>query len=71
MGCERIREALSSQLDGEATDPVTGQDEVDAHLAGCPACRSWLDGATLVTRHARLDRRLVPPPLDDAAVAAL
>lgn len=51
VGCERYREALSARLDGE--DEPLRPAEVDAHLAGCPACRRWLDDAAAVTRLAR------------------
>jgi predicted anti-sigma-YlaC factor YlaD len=67
MTCEAVREALSAQLDGE--DP--GSAEVDAHLAGCPACRSWLDGAARVTRLARTGPAPVLAPLDPDALAAI
>lgn len=41
MTCERIEELLSAYLEGELSD--AGRREVDAHLAGCPACAGLLD----------------------------
>jgi predicted anti-sigma-YlaC factor YlaD len=49
--CEHCREALSAQLDGE--DEPAERVAVDAHLAGCAACRQWLDAAAAITRLAR------------------
>lgn len=51
VSCEDYREALSARLDGE--DDPAERGAVDAHLAGCPACRAWSDAAALVTRLAR------------------
>lgn len=39
MGCERWQEALSALADGE--DPGVEPRLLDAHLAGCAACRSF------------------------------
>lgn len=50
--CEWYREALSARLDGE-DEPIEPA-LVDAHLAGCPACRQWEREAAAVTRLARL-----------------
>src|SRR5262245_15855613 len=52
MGCEQIREILSAQLDGEELPGEAAA--ADAHLAGCAACRRWLDDAAAVTRLARV-----------------
>jgi predicted anti-sigma-YlaC factor YlaD len=52
VGCERYREALSARLDGE--DRPAERAAVDAHLAGCPACRHWYDDAAAVTRLVRV-----------------
>lgn len=57
MSCERFREALSARLDGEVPD--LPDEELDAHLATCPSCRSMVDGA------ARLRRRAVLYDTDD------
>ena len=51
VNCERIREALSARLDGEAADlpgPV-----IDEHVAGCADCAAWQQQAmTLAARTA-------------------
>ena len=39
MDCSQIRFALSATLDGE--DPGLPNVVVDAHLGGCPECRTW------------------------------
>lgn len=51
MTCDECRVALSAQLDGERHE--SAPDEVDAHIAGCPACREWYDDAAALTRVAR------------------
>ncbi|BCJ58848.1 zf-HC2 domain-containing protein [Micromonospora endophytica] len=68
MGCERWREILSAQLDGEATPDE--QRTAAQHLASCAGCRGWLDTAAMVTRRART--QLVPalPDLSDTILAA-
>src|SRR4051812_42721597 len=67
MACERWREMLSAQLDGE--DDPAARPLVDEHLAGCAACREWLDRAAAVNR---LTRPAVPvPDLGDRILAAL
>ncbi|MGH9227288.1 MAG: zf-HC2 domain-containing protein [Acidimicrobiales bacterium] len=44
MRCTRFREAISARIDGE--DPGLPPGEIDAHLTGCPDCRSWARAAT-------------------------
>jgi predicted anti-sigma-YlaC factor YlaD len=67
MACERWREMLSAQLDGE--DDPAGRALVDEHLAGCAGCRSWFEQAARVNR---LTRTAVPvPDLGDRIVASL
>jgi len=44
MRCTRFREAISARLDGE--DPGLPTEQLDAHLAGCPDCRSWAGAAS-------------------------
>ena len=51
MGCERWRERLSAQLDGE--DDPADRAPVEEHLAGCAGCREWLDRAATVNRLTR------------------
>jgi predicted anti-sigma-YlaC factor YlaD len=43
MRCTRFREAISARIDGE--DPGLPTEEIDAHLAECPGCRSWASAA--------------------------
>jgi len=59
VGCERYREALSARLDGE--DLPLESTELDAHLAGCAACRQWADDAAAVTRLARVQLMPMQP----------
>ncbi|MEJ2888063.1 zf-HC2 domain-containing protein [Actinomycetospora aeridis] len=49
--CDTCREAVSAALDGEAGPEERAR--VDAHLAGCAACRAWQRDAEAVTRRAR------------------
>ena len=48
---EGWRAALSALLDGE--EPPVPVAAIMAHLAACPACSGWLDGATTVNRGLR------------------
>ncbi|MCO1656468.1 zf-HC2 domain-containing protein [Pseudonocardia humida] len=66
MGCDECREAISAQLDGEAS--ADDEREVAAHLPGCPDCRSFADRAARVTR---LTRTGVAEPGPDLAAAVL
>ncbi|SEP07255.1 zf-HC2 domain-containing protein [Trujillonella endophytica] len=66
MQCPAIREAVSARLDGES--PGVPAVELDAHLAGCPACASWAAAASAVTRRARL---APAPPVPDLTTAVL
>ena len=52
MNCEAAREAISALLDGES--PGVEGSRLDAHLAACPACRSWREEAHALTRRVRL-----------------
>ncbi|MEV6305026.1 zf-HC2 domain-containing protein [Actinoplanes sp. NPDC051861] len=69
MGCERWREMLSAQLDGE-DDPAL-RPLVDDHLAGCADCRTWLDRAAAVNRLTRTGPVAAVPDLSAAILAAL
>ncbi|GAA3272578.1 zf-HC2 domain-containing protein [Dactylosporangium vinaceum] len=60
MECERYREALSARLDGE-DEPIEPA-LTDAHLAACPACRTWEHDAMAVTRLVRLQPLPGTPP---------
>ncbi|GIE92287.1 zf-HC2 domain-containing protein [Actinoplanes regularis] len=69
MACERWREMLSAQLDGE-DDPAL-RPLVDEHLAGCAGCRAWLDAAAAVNRLTRTAKVPDVPDLSAAILAAL
>jgi predicted anti-sigma-YlaC factor YlaD len=69
MACERWREMLSAQLDGE--DDPADRPLVDEHLAGCAGCREWLDRAATVNRLTRTGVVTRVPDLSAAIVAAL
>jgi anti-sigma factor RsiW len=50
--CRAVRTDLSARLDGEPTElPAL---RIDSHIAGCIACRAWLDQAERVTRQVRM-----------------
>jgi predicted anti-sigma-YlaC factor YlaD len=68
MACERWREMLSAQLDGE--DDPAARPLVDEHLAGCAGCRKWLDDAAMVNRLTRTGVG-VAPDLTASILAAL
>ncbi|MBU2667778.1 zf-HC2 domain-containing protein [Actinoplanes bogorensis] len=68
MACERWREMLSAQLDGE--DDPAERPAVDAHLAECAGCREWLDRAASVNRLTSTSMT-APPDLTAAILAAL
>ncbi len=66
--CEQVRTALSARLDGHEPGPPAG--EIEAHLAGCPACETWQQDAARLTRLVRA--RLAPvPDLTDSIMAAV
>lgn len=69
MACERWREMLSAQLDGEGEPDGTAL--VDDHLAGCAGCRQWLDRAATVNRLTRTGVGVPVPDLTDTIMAAL
>jgi predicted anti-sigma-YlaC factor YlaD len=66
--CEAVRLDLSARLDGEVIDLPA--DRLDAHLAGCDGCRTWLDHAERVTRQARV-RAVGVPDLTGQILAAV
>jgi len=47
------------------------QERLDAHLAGCPACRNWADAAAEVTRRARLTPATAVPDVTAAVLGRL
>ncbi|MFF3854616.1 zf-HC2 domain-containing protein [Micromonospora sp. NPDC002575] len=69
MRCERWREMLSAQLDGEETpaDRVAAEE----HLVTCGDCRAWFETAAAVTRRARTRVVTTTPDLADAVLAAV
>jgi predicted anti-sigma-YlaC factor YlaD len=67
MTCEQMRVALSARLDGE--DPQMPVAALDAHLAACPACTTWLAAAVRVSRAVRVQAVDVPD-LTAAVLAA-
>ncbi|MGY1640151.1 zf-HC2 domain-containing protein [Geodermatophilus sp. SYSU D00703] len=69
MQCTPYREALSARLDGET--PGLPTPELDAHLASCVECATWVSRAELVTRRARLAPAPAVPDLTAAVLAAL
>jgi predicted anti-sigma-YlaC factor YlaD len=69
MACERWREMLSAQLDGE--DDAADRPLVEEHLAGCAGCREWLDRAATVNRLTRTSLVAQVPDLSAAILAAL
>lgn len=68
MECDRAREAISARIDGE--DPGLPGDVLEAHLAGCAACRSWLQAAHEVTRRARIGGPFLDHDLTSSVLAA-
>jgi predicted anti-sigma-YlaC factor YlaD len=68
MACERWREMLSAQLDGE--DDPADRPLVDEHLASCADCRQWLDRAATVNRLTRTGVAVPAPDLTAAIMAA-
>jgi predicted anti-sigma-YlaC factor YlaD len=69
MECDRAREAISAQIDGE--DPGVPDRALEAHLAGCEACRSWQQRAHMMTRRARLGGPFLDRDLTGQVLAAI
>ncbi len=67
--CDRAHEAISALIDGE--DPGLPEDILDAHLAGCAACRAWLQAAHEVTRRARIGGPFLDRDLTSSVLAAI
>jgi predicted anti-sigma-YlaC factor YlaD len=68
VGCDGYREALSARLDGE--EVPGGQAGLDRHLAGCPACRRWLEDAAAVTRRFRTGPAVAVRDVTEAVLPA-
>jgi predicted anti-sigma-YlaC factor YlaD len=69
MACERWREMLSAQLDGE--DDPADRARVDEHLVVCAGCREWWDRAATVNRLTRTGVAADVPDLSASILAAL
>jgi len=69
MRCDRAREAISAQIDGEDTGVPEGA--LAAHLAGCAACQDWQRRAYTMTRRARLGGPFLDHDLTDRVLAAV
>jgi len=69
MDCDICRIALSARLDGE--DPGVDPGAVDAHLAGCGACRAFLDHATGLHRSVRVQPTDPVPDLTPQILARI
>jgi predicted anti-sigma-YlaC factor YlaD len=69
MDCERCRTALSAELDGEA--PGAPAASVEAHLAGCAACREFAAGARRLHRAARVTPAEAVPDLSAPILRAI
>jgi predicted anti-sigma-YlaC factor YlaD len=69
MECDRAREAISARIDGE--DPGVPDGALEAHLAGCDACRDWQRRAHVMTRRARLGGPILDHDLTDQVLDAL
>jgi len=67
--CDRAREAISARIDGE--DPGLPGDVLEAHLAGCAACRSWRQAAHEVTRRTRIGGPFLDHDLTDSVLSAV
>ncbi|WP_460960655.1 zf-HC2 domain-containing protein [Parasphingorhabdus pacifica] len=66
MDCESCRTSVSARLDGE--DGGDPEDEVDAHLEQCPACRTWQAEAAALTRGLRVHPAVATPDLVEAVL---
>ena len=69
MECDRAREAISARIDGEDSGVPDGA--LDAHLAGCEACRGWQQRAHVMTRRARIGGPFLDHDLTDRVLAAV
>lgn len=69
MDCNRAREAISAQIDGE--DPGVTEDALQEHLADCQGCRAWQQRAHAVTRRARLGGSILDHDLTSSVLAAV
>jgi len=68
MQCDRLREAISARIDGEA--PGLPDSALDAHLGVCDGCRGWQQRAHAVTRRTRLGGLFLDHDLAPKVIAA-
>lgn len=68
VDCDTCRETVSARLDDEPGS--VSEADTDAHLACCPSCRAWQDGAAALTRSLRLRPATVVPDLTTAVLDA-
>jgi predicted anti-sigma-YlaC factor YlaD len=68
MECDRAREAVSAQIDGE--DGGLPDGALAAHLSGCADCHAWAQRAHVVTRRARLGGVFLDQDLTARVLAA-
>jgi predicted anti-sigma-YlaC factor YlaD len=69
MECETAREAISAVLDGEEAGVLV--EDLEEHLLGCAACRTWREAAHEVTRRARIAPAAVSSRHTGEVVAAV
>ena len=67
MKCDSVHELLSAAADGEASNSERAL--IEAHLAGCSACRTHTERIERVDRLVRIRRAEPVPDLVDAVVA--
>jgi len=60
MKCSEVEILLCDYLDGTLASAAA--EELERHLAGCPACREMADGATAVVKLAARTAPVEPPP---------
>jgi predicted anti-sigma-YlaC factor YlaD len=65
MDCSDIREAISAHLDDEPA--AMAAEDVDLHVAGCPACATWATEVESLHRQVRV-REAEPVPDLTAAI---
>jgi predicted anti-sigma-YlaC factor YlaD len=69
MDCDKVREAISAQIDGE--EPPLTSAALTAHLDDCAACAQWQGRAHGVPRRVRLGGAFLDHDLTDAVLAAV
>ncbi len=67
MDCTTCRQAISADLDGEASRDERAA--VESHLAGCAGCRAWALDASRLHRLVRLRPAEMVPDLAPAILA--